>query len=59
MVRESHVWEVRSQPAFGWPLNKGDIVLTGALGPMATVAAGDAITARINGLGSVTAYFQD
>lgn len=53
------LWLAKVMAREGRPLSKGDIVLTGALGPMAQVAAGDAVTARINGLGSVTACFQD
>ena len=53
------MWLAKVMAREGRPLVNGDIVLTGALGPMAGVEAGDAVTARINGLGSVTAFFTD
>lgn len=51
------LWLAQVMAAKGRPLQAGDTVLSGALGPMAPAAWGEVYEARISGLGSVRAAF--
>ena len=51
------LWLARTMAKVEQPLQPGDVVLTGALGPMVPVKAGETYEADINGLGSVSVNF--
>ena len=50
-------WLAEVMVARGRPLSAGDIVMSGALGPMVAAVPGEVYEARISGLGSVRAVF--
>jgi len=53
------LWLARKMLEVGRPLLKGDIVLSGALGPMVPIKPGDSMEVRIGDVGSVTARISD
>lgn len=50
-------WLARAMAARGQPLREGEVILSGALGPMAAVKSGDWVHTRIGGLGSCGVRF--
>lgn len=50
-------WLASTLAARGEPLQPGDILLTGALGPMVALAPGQHVVARVGGLGSCSFTF--
>jgi 2-keto-4-pentenoate hydratase len=47
------LWLCNTFVSKGVAINKGDIILSGALGPMLPITAGDTLKAHIDGLGEV------
>jgi 2-keto-4-pentenoate hydratase len=52
-------WLAREVARRGAPLKAGEVVLSGALGPMVAVTAPGVFTARLDGLGEVHTVFTD
>ena len=52
-------WLARTLSAIGDGLKAGDIVLTGALGPMVALTPGDRVRATVDGLGEVGFTYED
>ncbi|MBD0735137.1 2-keto-4-pentenoate hydratase [Streptomyces sp. CBMA29] len=50
-------WLAATAIEFGAPLRAGDLILSGALGPMVPVRPGDVFEVRIEPLGTITACF--
>jgi len=53
------VWLANMMVKMGSPLLKGEVILSGAIGPMAQIKAGDLVKASIEGLGSVSLQFEE
>jgi 2-keto-4-pentenoate hydratase len=53
------VWLASTMARNGTPLRAGDVVLSGALGPMVSVTPGASYEARISGLGSARVRFSE
>jgi len=52
------LWLANKMIEFNTPLREGDLVLSGALGPMVNVRPGNSFQARIGNIGSVSAHFR-
>lgn len=52
-------WLVRTLSELGEGVREGDILLTGALGPMVALTPGDEVSVEIGGLGTVSFTYED
>ncbi len=55
----SSLWLARRMAQVGRPLCRGDVILSGALGPMVAARPGDTFRVSINGLGEVNTHFAE
>jgi len=53
----STIWLAKTLIKNGNPLRAGEVILTGALGPMAAIETGDELVAHFTGLGTVSVSF--
>lgn len=53
------LWLAKKMVEMGTPLEAGELIFSGALGPMSNVEAGDHFHATIEGLGDVSVYFNE
>ncbi|MHB0929630.1 MAG: 2-keto-4-pentenoate hydratase, partial [Candidatus Nanopelagicales bacterium] len=51
------LWLAQKAQELGDPIRAGEVVLSGALGPMAVVQSGDVVKADVTGLGTVEVRF--
>lgn len=53
------LWLAQKMKTIGKPMKAGDLILSGAIGPMVAAKAGDHFTVTIEGLGEVSVAFVD
>jgi 2-keto-4-pentenoate hydratase len=51
------LWLANASASLGDPLRAGEVILSGALGPLVPVGRGDDVKAEIYGLGAVHVQF--
>ena len=52
------LWLARKMMQMGQPLQAGELILSGAVGPMVNIKAGDSVKATFEGMGSVSVNFE-